>query len=385
MSTQTLLGHSFPTPCKRCGGALYRQVDYCPYCGAIHPLEGDPHKRVEIPSSRASAMNKSTPKSSFESTPLADTGHDTGQDAGLGEADRVEAEMQAPILTSPDAPIPPLANPPHWSGGRAASVRMMLMGSASIVVIGLTYVGYALFSDNHEWQTSNTDESADTHRDARTATGIIALYKPALSPKQPNQPNQPNQVSQAKPIKPANPATAAPPVAPASASAPAVAVTPPSTPQFRNAAQAVQAARAAFHANDLSAAQAALSAAQTLQPDNADAQNLLGELKPLTARRETALQAAQACAAQQLWTCVRQHANDALTIDIGNATAKTLLERAIRETGWAPLNSHAAASGPAQARQQTQPQTKPSQTQLQVPLPKDMPANSSTLATAPAR
>ena len=46
MSTQTILGHSFPTPCKRCGGALYRQVDYCPYCGAVHPLDAGPHKRV---------------------------------------------------------------------------------------------------------------------------------------------------------------------------------------------------------------------------------------------------------------------------------------------------------------------------------------------------
>lgn len=383
MSTQTLIGHSFPTPCKRCGGALYRQVDYCPYCGAVHPLEGEPYKRVEILGSRASAMNTSPQTSGIESTPPTETGHD----ADIGEAVRAESAMQAPILTSPDAPIPPLANPPHWGGGRRPSARMMLVGGVAIVVIGLAYVGFALFSDNHEWQNSTSDQAANTNRDATTATGTIALYTPARPGQPPNQANQLNETTQARQIKPATPPTAAPPTA-AIPAAPVVTVKPPAAPQFRDAAQAVQAARTALRANDLSTAQAALGAAQTLQPDNADARSLLGELKPLVARRDTALQAAQVCAAQQLWMCVRQHANDALTIDTGNPTAKTLLEHAIRETGWAPLTPHAAIGSPAQARhQQAQQQTQlqSQQVQLQVPLPKGMPTDSSALAAAPAR
>lgn len=383
MSTPTLIGHSFPTPCKRCGGALYRQVDYCPYCGAAHPLEGGPHKRAEMPGSRASATNASPQTSGIESTPPSETSHD----ADVGEAVRAEAAMQAPVLTSPDAPIPPLANSPHGGSGRRPSARMMLVGGAAIVVIGLAYVGFALLRDNHEWQNSTSDQAADTNRDATTATGTIALYTPATPGQPPNQANQLNQATQARPIKPANPPTAAPPIAVIPA-APVATVKPPPAPPFRDAAQAVQAARAALRANDLSTAQAALGAAQTLQPDNADAQSLLGELKPLAARRDTALQAAQVCAAQQSWMCVRQHANDALTIDTGNPTAKTLLERAIRETGWAPLTPHAAIGGPAQVRrqqaqQQTQPQSQ--QVQLQVPLPKGMPADSSALAAVPAQ
>jgi hypothetical protein len=120
----------------------------------------------------------------------------------------------------------------------------------------------------------------------------------------------------------------------------------PAAPQFRDAAQALQAARLAFRANDLSAAQAALGAEQTLQPGNTDAQSLLTELQPLAARRDTALQAAQLCAAQQSWNCARQHANEALAIDTGNDTAKTILERVIHETGWAPLKPHATIDSP---------------------------------------
>jgi hypothetical protein len=146
----------------------------------------------------------------------------------------------------------------------------------------------------------------------------------------------------------------------------------------------LQAARLAFRANNLSAAQAALGAALALQPGNSDAQTLAGELRPLTARRDSALQAAQACVAQQSWPCARQHANEALTIDTGNDAAKSILERVIRETGWAPLNPH-AATGPAQDQPLAQAQPAPAvlQTQLQTPLPQGMPSNGVLLAAAP--
>src|ERR1700742_2660380 len=72
MSTQTATGHSFPTPCKRCGGTLYRQVDYCPYCGVPHPLEAIPHKRTAVPGSRASAMHKPLHRFAAESPDMPD-------------------------------------------------------------------------------------------------------------------------------------------------------------------------------------------------------------------------------------------------------------------------------------------------------------------------
>jgi hypothetical protein len=130
--------------------------------------------------------------------------------------------------------------------------------------------------------------------------------------------------------------------------------------QFRDASQAVQAARSAFRANDLSTAQAALAAAQSLQPGNTDAQTLATELRPLASRRDSALQAAQTCVAQQSWPCARQHANEALAIDSSNDTAKLILQRVIRETGWAPIPPHAAApSTPAAAQGNSLAQAQP--------------------------
>ncbi|EDZ97413.1 conserved hypothetical protein, partial [Burkholderia sp. H160] len=129
--------------------------------------------------------------------------------------------------------------------------------------------------------------------------------------------------------------------------APTLAATPArSAPQFHDAGQALQVAQTAFRANDLSKAQAALAAAQTFQPGNSNAQSLADQMRPLVQRRDTALQAAQACVAQQSWPCAREHANEALAIDSGNDAAKVILERVIRETGWAPLPApHAATTG----------------------------------------
>ncbi|NML99873.1 hypothetical protein HHL24_18280 [Paraburkholderia sp. RP-4-7] len=339
MSTQTILGHSFPMPCKRCGGALYRQVDYCPYCGAVHPLDAGPHKRPVIPGSRASAMSKTAQKNGFDPAQPSET-ELTAQTALADEAAPIEPPMQLPVLaTLPPRADPPLADPPHSGGRRALPMRWVLLAIAAIGAIGLAYVAYTLFSDDRESQNSNAEQTADNVQDARTATGTIALYTPSQS-------TSPATASKpAAPIIPAKPAPAIPsmPVAPPLAAAAPV---KPATPQFHDAAQALQAARLAFRANDLSAAQAALGAAQTLQPGNSDAQSLVTELKPLTARRDAALQAAQACVAQQSWSCARQHANEALSIDTGNDTAKTILEDVIRETGWAPLKPHAAIESP---------------------------------------
>ncbi|MFM0202068.1 hypothetical protein PQR53_19605 [Paraburkholderia fungorum] len=360
MSTQTLIGHSFPTPCKRCGGALYRQVDYCPYCGAVHPLDTGPHKRVVIPGSRASATSKTAQKNSFD-PPQPEESEFAAQAAFTGEAVPPDLPIQAPMLASPDAPIPPLADPPDSSRRGVLTLRRVLIAIAAIGAIGLAYVAYALFSDNQESQSGNTEQSPGNVQDARTATGTIAPYAPAQSTKQAavGKPvvvpaNSMNPVNPVSPANPANPVNAANPVkaAPAIPASPialplAAAPVVKPAPQFRDAAQALQAARLAFRANDLSAAQAALGAAQALQPGSADAQSLLTELKPLTARRDAALQAAQTCVAQQSWSCARQHASEALTIDTGNETAKTILARVIRETGWAPLNSHAATDSPA--------------------------------------
>ena len=349
MSTQTALGHSFPTPCKRCGGALYRQVDYCPYCGAVHPLDTGPHTRTTIPGSRAGATNQAARKFD-DAPPLPDEADLTAHAVPLDEAVPAEAAPHT-SLVSPDTPIPPLDELPFPQRKAVVTARRVLFAIAAVVVIGLAYVAYALFSGGSDSEDVGTDQTADVTQDARTTTGTIAPFAPT-------QPAHPAAAAKAvnldSPAK-STPVVPAAPVAPQVAIAPPVAApvaTAPVKPatQFRDAAQALQAARLAFHANDLSTAQAALGAAQALQPGNADVQHLATELQPLIARRDSALQAAQTCVAQQSWPCARTHANDALAIDTGNDTAKSILERVIRETGWAPLKLPAGTFGQAQGK-----------------------------------
>lgn len=375
MSTQTASGHSFPTPCKRCGGALYRQVDYCPYCGAVHPLDESPFERPAIPSRRAGAMNQ--PARRFNDMQiLPDEADLTDHAASSDEAAPSEAALHT-SLVSATKPMPLLDDPPYPPRNSGLTVRRVLYAIAAVVVIGLAYVAYALFSDNSEPEDNGIDQVTATTQDARTTTGTIAPFAPAES-------NRPGAA-----VKPATPGKAAKmaPAAAATSAAPPVTAAALAKPasQFRDATQALHSARLAFRANDLSTAQAALGAALALQPSNTDAQDLAAELRPLAARRDSALQAAQACVAQQSWPCARQHASEALAIDAGNDMAKTILERVIRETGWAPLNPHATTAAPTQGKPLAQAQSALASqpVQLQTPLPQGMPANGEFVAATP--
>ncbi|WP_345814663.1 hypothetical protein AAGS40_20805 [Paraburkholderia sp. PREW-6R] len=400
MSTQTLPGQSFPTPCKRCGGALYRQVDYCPYCGAGDPLDAGPHKRTVIPGSRASASAtpRTTPNNPFDA-PLADGAGFASREARAGDPAAVKAAPRPSALSTPGVSIPQSAESsvglPVSLGPSARTtqlIRKSLFCAAAVVGVGLVLVGYALFRPDDETDSNANDQVSDI-QDARTTAGTIAPYTPALAP---NRQRQLNKAIVATPGTPATPTKAAPAI-PVTPIMPLVAAAPvkPASAQFRDAGQAVQAARVAYRANNLSAAQSALAAAQTLQPDNADALSLSLELKPAIARRDAALQAAQACFTQQSWACARQHATDALSIDSGSDAASSMLERVITQTGWAPLHSPAATSVPSAAPLQTQAlatvpaaaatlQAKPAPAQIspQTRLPQGPPAGNDTSAIA---
>jgi hypothetical protein len=300
----------------------------------------------------------------------------------------------------------------------------VLLVIGAVFLLALGYVLYVLFSDSSDSDDIVSDQQTTVvTQDARSTTGTIAPFaapaesnrpaatvKPATSdnavktaPAVAVKPATPNNAVKSPPVVPATPApppamaappvvtappvvAAAPPVVtapPVVAAAPPVAVAPAKPAlQFRDASQALQSARLAIRANDLSTAQASLAAAQSLQPGNADAQKLTADLRPLIARRDSALQAAQTCVAQQSWSCARQHANEALAIDTSNDAAKLILERVIRETGWAPLNPHAAAAQ-GNPLAQAQPAPGSQAVQLQTPLPPGMPANGQPITTAP--
>ncbi|APA87241.1 hypothetical protein BJG93_17025 [Paraburkholderia sprentiae WSM5005] len=352
MSTQTATGQTFPTPCNRCGGALYRQVDACPYCGAAHPFDrDDPHIRTGIPGSRASATHKPWPR--FDGELGTRDGPAIAAAAMASEPLLPNQPIMHTAIVSTDTTIPPDEDPMYAPRSTAQTIWRVLYVIGAVVAIGLAYVAYTLFSDGGDSEDKGVEQIT---QGTGTTTGMIAplASAPLIAPAQtahapaaakPTTPPVTVMAAKPTPVAPAGPVIAATPAAPpAPPAAPPMAATPVQpAPQFHDAAQAVQVARTAFRANDLSAAQAALAAAQTLQPGNRDAQGLTDQMRPLVQRRDTALQAAQACVAQQSWPCARQHANEALAIDSGNDAAKVIIERVIRETGWAPLTlPHAA-------------------------------------------
>ena len=339
MSTQTLAGHQFPTPCNRCGGALYRQLEHCPYCGAFHPLDDDASTRNALHESRPktlNTLNMSTLHDSFTVPTFSEPDFPGGAlHAGLNFAPVASLQTAPSPLVAPDTSLLPVTETGEVVQRAGLRVRHVVVASVAVVAAGLAYVGYALLSESRDLH-GNGDQALESAQDARTATGTIARYSPdqAANTGVGAVPGKPISAGAIRSTTQALPAAV--PIA--------IPSTKPATPQFRDAGQALQAARTAFAANDLSAAQAALAAVQLLQPDSSEAQTLAARLKPLTARRDAALLAAQMCADQQSWPCAREHSDEALALDSGSDAAKTILERVIRETGWAPLNSQTASS-----------------------------------------
>ncbi|WP_260853911.1 hypothetical protein [Paraburkholderia sp. BCC1886] len=289
-------------------------------------------------------MNGLAPASGSAPASLEQAGFESRLGAVRG-ASAMERTGQTGLLAAGGALLaePGFVEPPYAIKRKAQSVRTMLLALGVVLGIGVAYGAYALFGDSGDTQVSVDDSTTDTIQDARTTTGTIA--QSALSTQTQRAATRmittPQVTLPALPSLPVDqPAPAIPPT-PIMALA-SVAPVKPVVPQFRDVAQAVQTARLALRASDLSTAQAAVAAVQAMQPGNADAQSLSQQLKPAAARRDAALQAAQSCVAQQSWSCARQHANEALVIDSGNETAKALLERVIRETGWAPLDARTA-------------------------------------------
>lgn len=298
MSTQSTSGQNFPAPCKRCGGALYQHADLCPYCGAAHPLAAPAHARFapDSPLHRPLQTDPQTPPGS-------------------------------PDLASPETPIPPLIHLPM--GTPVGSRWLITRGLIALGVVVLGYGGYALLGDRH------TDAPGYDAQDSRSTAGSIAPYAPDQTA---------NTQAGTGAVN-----TSATPTAPARA-----AIQPVNVPHYRDLADSLRAAHRHTESHDLSGAQAAVNAALSMEPGNADARAVQNQLTPLEQRRDAALQTANVCVKDHLWNCVEHSARDALSMDSGSPEAKSLLERAIVETGWVPLGGHVAP--PARVAQPSRPQ-----------------------------
>ncbi len=339
MSTQTTPHQSFPAPCKRCGGALYQHADRCPYCGTTHPLDDRPLAPFGASAAAATAT-------------AGAQHHPFGPDT--------QTDGAPPDLASPDTPIPPLG---HGSPGSTNGTRTLVTrGLIGIVVLMLGYGAYTLFG-------GHSSAPADNEEDTQSTGGTVAAYTPGSSSNTSSGGSIHAQPHAGGTNQPAN--NAAP--------APQVVVQPAPVPHYRDLSESLHAARVHRDANDVSGAQAAVNAAFAMQANSADAQLIQHELAPLEQRRNAALQTALVCVKDNLWNCVEHSARDALAIDTGSVEAKALLERAIVETGWAPLrNKPAPVAHAAPVTQAAGTQT------LLPPLPPLPPAAAQPAPAAPA-
>ncbi|MEM5387415.1 zinc ribbon domain-containing protein [Paraburkholderia phymatum] len=315
MSAETTPAQGFPTPCTRCGGVLYQHADFCPYCGADHPLDRAQRKRA---GTQLRAVDTPSHLPAIAPDP-----------SGL------------PALASADMPIPPLAVPhAAWqAAGRWMATRGVVM---LLFVAAFGYAAWLLLGDNRRQDTSS-DESTNS---ASTAGGSISPYTPPAPPSVPRATPQSVMQSAAQSTRGAPTAT--------SVNVPVADITPtrvappkpPVVKHYLDLPEALRAAHAGLAHNSLAEAKSALADAMSIEPNNADAAQIQSEIGDREKRRDAALNVASNCAKDKLWSCVREHAAHALAIDVSSADAQSLLERVILSTGWKPL---ASAPAPATA------------------------------------
>lgn len=209
-----------------------------------------------------------------------------------------------------------------------------------LFVAALGYAAWLLLGDNRRQDTSG-DETTNS---ASTAGGSISPYTPpSASPPAPRATPQSVVQSAAQSARSAPTATSVnAPVADITPTRVAPSRPPPVVQHYRDLSEALRAAHAGLAHNSLAEAKSALSDAMSIEPNNADAAQIQGEIGDREKRRDAALNVASNCAKDKQWSCVREHAAHALAIDVSSADAQSLLERVILSTGWKPLASAAA-------------------------------------------
>ena len=287
MSAQITRDQNLPAPCKRCGGVIFQYVDFCPHCGAEHPLDTNAQMRPKA------TVRVLGPTASAPPVPTAAT----VPDAGAPASDRTSAKPDYQHNYELQQ------GPPFWHASRWSFVKGFVL---VWFVIALAYVGYLVLGQ------SRKQESAIDNQGTHTSGGSVSLY----SPEQQTNAMPPAADTQLQSATPK----------------------PRPTPQFKDVPDSLRAARASLAENNLSDAKAANDAALALDADNEDARTIQRDIAAREQRRDNALQSADQCAKQRAWACVQQQASEALAIDSSSQHAQSLMEHAIVATAWAPLS-----------------------------------------------
>ncbi|WP_395064759.1 hypothetical protein [Paraburkholderia silvatlantica] len=306
MSAQIGRDQNFPAACKRCGGLLYENFEFCPYCGTDCPLD-----KVAL---------GTLPKATV--TPLGAT------------AAAPPGPASAPAATKFAQAVVPATDGPSLDTGYqhaaqhtlalAHGVRISQMGQwlfprglfVFALILAFAYGTYLLLGTNRQREGTASEEtlhssggSVSTHASAQQADETSAADGRQMS----EQPQSPSRN--------AHPA-----------------------PQFADVAEGLRVARTSLAENNLFDAKAAANAVLARDADNEEARALQGDIAAREQRRDSALQNADRCVTQRAWACVQQQASEALAIDSSSQAAQSLMERAIVSTAWKPLSPPEGAS-----------------------------------------
>ncbi|WP_321962251.1 zinc ribbon domain-containing protein [Paraburkholderia sp. J7] len=312
MSAQIGRDHNFPSACKRCGGLLYENFEFCPYCGTDLPLD-----KVSLGTHPKATL---TPLGATAATPPAPAAAKMAP-AGMPATD-------VPSL-NPDYPHAAQSGMQHAAQHAiqlAHSVRFSQMRQwifpRGLFVVALilvfAYGTYLLLGTSHQRESTASEETL------HSSGGSVST-------------NAPRQQSDETPAAAGTGTHAAPQSPPPDAHA---------ATQFADVADGLRVARNSLAQNNLFDARAAANAVLARDTDNEEAHALQSEISAREQRRDSALQNADRCAAQGAWACVQQQASEALAIDSSSQAAQALMQRAIVSTAWKPLNS---SNGAAQA------------------------------------
>lgn len=314
MSAQIGRDQNFPAACKRCGGLLYENFEFCPYCGTDCPLDKvalGTHPKATLTPLGATAAVPPAPAAAklaqavapATDEPSLDTGYQHGAQHTLALAHGLRISQMG-----------------QWLFPRGLFIFALILAFA--------YGTYLLLGTSRQREGTAGEEtlhssggSVSTHASAQQADETSAADGKQMS----EQPQSPSRNAH-------------------------------QAPQFADVAEGLRVARTSLAENNLFDAKAAASAVLARDADNEEARALQGDIAAREQRRDSALQNADRCVAQRAWACVQQQASEALAIDSSSQAAQSLMERAIVASAWKPLSppngapqTNAAAALPRRA------------------------------------
>jgi hypothetical protein len=368
----------FPLTCARCGGAVAEPVSFCPHCGTHAqlafgrevPRAALANNRSELPLADAVLESRPTPlfaSSDFDHhgnipPPMGGSSRQWGITGGtalalfafvllygglvlLHRQNDSATRIQQATLRTAEGNVRAGAGRQHESAGWATTPAMSTTPMPAVPVAPAPSKGEQPYETTPligaaatSAQPAKAPESAQSAPMAAPAPSTASRVV-SVGASSPGQTDGNLTISVPRPDR----------QIPARATSTAIQPVPGETRAERRPARVarfVEAAQASLAKNNLATTRRALAAALAAQPGNSAAFMLQQDLHSRERARDAALSAARACVVQQKWNCAWHNAGNALSIDSSSVEAKSLVERAIIESGAAARPPGPGPDGP---------------------------------------